>query len=175
MQEGSAAVTASAPKVRAPKTPYRTRVWLLFIAIIVLILLVGGTVIRVGEQYTGINTPVAAVLKGQTIDMQLADTDAKRQKGLSNQEELPSGQGMLFVFEKSAKPCFWMKDMNFPVDILWFDAQKKLVYQALYALPASYPESFCSDSDARYVVELNAGEAARLKLQLGDMLDFKIL
>src|SRR5574341_1002590 len=69
-------------------------------------------------------TPITKTIKvaGEEVQAYVANTDAKRQKGLSGRESLGDNQGMLFVFEKpDTQPSFWMKDMKIAIDILWID------------------------------------------------------
>jgi uncharacterized membrane protein (UPF0127 family) len=108
------------------------------------------------------------------FNFEVADTAAERQVGLSGQNSLPDTDAMLFVFEQPDKHCFWMKDMKFSIDILWFDAEKKLVYEKRGVAPESYPEKFCSDLPTKYVVEVTAGVAAKNQLKLGDKLDIEL-
>lgn len=58
-------------------------------------------------------------INGHEIKVELADTPAKRVQGLSGRQSLPGDQGMLFIFDTDQKPAFWMKDMRFPIDIIW--------------------------------------------------------
>ena len=67
--------------------------------------------------------------KGVKIPVEVSDTPAKRQQGLSDRPRLKPGWGMLFVFERSGRHDFWMKDMNFPIDILWL-RNSRVVYVA---------------------------------------------
>jgi len=68
-------------------------------------------------------------LKINEIDLyvELADTPEKRAQGLSGKKELNHDRGILFVFDKSDAYSFWMKDMNFPIDIIWLDEAKKVI------------------------------------------------
>jgi uncharacterized membrane protein (UPF0127 family) len=102
--------------------------------------------------------------------LEIADNEAEREKGLSGRQDVPVSTGMLFIFDVPGQHCFWMKDTLVPLDMLWFDTDHKLVYQQLDAQPDSYPQTFCPDSDALYVVELRAGTAAQLRLKTGDTL-----
>src|SRR3989344_4821508 len=73
------------------------------------------------------------------IEAQIASTADKRKKGLSELDELPIANGMLFVFDKVGSYPIWMKDMKFPIDIIWIDGsstgEKKIVDIAENALP----------------------------------------
>ena len=62
------------------------------------------------------------------LNIEISDTKAKREQGLSGKEGLAENEGMLFVFEKEGYYGFWMKDMNFPIDIAWLDKNKKIIY-----------------------------------------------
>src|SRR3989338_8541055 len=65
-------------------------------------------------------------LKDICIEAEIADTDSKRQMGLMFRESLSDNQGMFFIFENEARHGFWMKNMQFPLDILWIDKDKKI-------------------------------------------------
>ena len=84
-------------------------------------------------------------------------TPSEQAKGLSGLRFLPNDHGMLFVFDTPAKIPFWMKDMNFPIDIYWLDTQGKVVYQVLNAQPCKpdYCPIFTPDKPAKYVLEIN--------------------
>ena len=87
-----------------------------------------------------------------------------RQKGLSGTSELPKGQGLLFVFDTPGKHGIWMKEMNYPIDIYWFDQDFRLVDKALSVKPETYPDVFYPKDDALYVLETKVGELDQLSL-----------
>src|SRR3989344_573955 len=70
----------------------------------------------------------AIQIMGQNIRVNLATTDAAREQGLSGRENLKEEEGMLFVFDYPDKYSFWMKDMNFPIDMIWIIENKKIIY-----------------------------------------------
>lgn len=94
---------------------------------------------------------------GERVSVDIADTEAAREQGLSGRTGLMDDEGMLFVFQTDGEHAFWMKDMLFPIDIVWIDASSTVVYVAKNASPASYPTVFRPDTPARYVLELPAG------------------
>lgn len=107
--------------------------------------------------------------EGKAFIVDVASTTTGREKGLSGRAGLDQSHGMLFIFEQPYKECFWMKDMLFDIDILWFDQDQKLIHIKKEATPASYPaESFCSPVPAKYVIEVAAGTVDRLNLKIGD-------
>jgi uncharacterized membrane protein (UPF0127 family) len=106
-------------------------------------------------------------LAGHMFDVEVADTPALRQQGLAGRGSLSNNSGMLFTFAAPDPACFWMENMQFNVDILWFDVNKRLIYQQQNLSPSSYPQRFCPPSPASYVVEINPGI---VQLQTGYML-----
>ena len=107
--------------------------------------------------------------------LEIADTEGKRIRGLSGREYLADGTGMLFLFPSSGFYGFWMKDMNFSIDILWIDEDFKIVHIEREVHPDTYPKSFTSQEPAKYVLELNAGDALRLDLIVGKRILFENL
>lgn len=103
-----------------------------------------------------------------SIQVEVASSEASREKGLSGRDSLAPNTGMLFVFGSEGYDCFWMKDMKFDIDMLWFDQNQNLVYMQENASKSTYPSSFCPQTAAKYVLELPAGTAKQLGLQLGD-------
>ena len=112
---------------------------------------------------------------GERFQVEVARDDRARAQGLMFRESMPAGDGMLFIHEGEEWLAYWMKNTLIPLDILYFDADRRLVTQQRYVPPCrpggtcpSYP----SGAPARYVLELNAGQAERLGLQAGTVLEF---
>lgn len=108
------------------------------------------------------------------IEAEVADSPGERAKGLSGRRSLGEGKGMLFVFEeKDVRAQFWMKDMNFPIDIIWID-DGEVVHIDKNAQPveAGTPEIniplFTANQTIDYVLEIKAGEADRLGIEVGE-------
>ena len=113
------------------------------------------------------------VLLGNTLyTLEIADTDLLREKGLSYRPSLDTHTGMLFVFTVPGTLKFWMKDMNFPIDMIWLDADKKVVHIEHSLSPSTYPQSFGPEIPTQYVIEIPAGEAAKVGLTVGDIVSF---
>jgi hypothetical protein len=102
------------------------------------------------------------------FSLELADTPQKRALGLSGREKLDSDKGMLFVFEKEGRYSFWMKDMKFPLDIIWLDKNLKVVEIKENVQPESFPAAFTSKTKALYVIELNGGVAQKYNIKVGE-------
>ncbi len=109
-------------------------------------------------------------LAGQRYQVEIADDDAERARGLMFRDQMDAKAGMLFIHDREEPQAYWMKNTKIPLDILYFDNQRRLVAQRRNTPPCSAGDgcpSYPSHAPARYVLELNAGEADRLKLQDG--------
>lgn len=112
---------------------------------------------------------------GTTIDVKFADDSDEREQGLSGVTGITTDWGMLFIFDVPGNYAFWMKDMYFPIDMIWFDENQKIVYIKENALPESYPESFAppKEKTSKYVLEVFSGFVRKHNLKIGD--EFKLL
>jgi len=114
-------------------------------------------------------------LGGQRYRVEIADDDAERARGLMFRDELAAGTGMIFLHDREEPQAYWMKNTKIPLDILYFDNARKLVAQQRDVPPCTAGNGcppYPSNAPARYVLELNAGEAAKLKLKNGAELKF---
>jgi len=112
---------------------------------------------------------VRVEFKNKIVIAELVDTPAKRILGLSGREELPPETGMWFDFGSPVYPGIWMKEMKFPIDILWFDEGYHVVSFKENALPESYPESFEPSGLSRYVLEVPVGFVKENGIVSGDI------
>ncbi len=118
---------------------------------------------------------IHVTLHGHTFNTELATTDATRERGLMFRTHMAKNHAMLFVFRQSYPQSFWMKNTLIPLDILFFDQQRKLVAMQLNAAPCRTNPcpTFPSNVPARYVLELNGGTAAAIGARKGDTLKIK--
>ncbi len=116
------------------------------------------------------------VLKGERFFVDLALDSDTQALGLMFREEMADDHGMLFVFPVEGMRSFWMKNCRIPLDIFYFDDELKLVSVAQNARPCKTARcpSYPSKGPAKYVLELNAGKAAELAVQPGDVLELHI-
>lgn len=101
------------------------------------------------------------------LQVEVANTRASRELGLSGRESMGDDEGILFVFEAPGKYGFWMKDMNFPLDIVWINQNGVVVDIERKLSPDTYPQTFINEVDASYVLEVNAGLAEKFGLYIG--------
>lgn len=141
--------------------------WLVFNTIAIGALLV--LLLRFGAfDFLKETTPQVYVYGGTApIAVTIADTKALREQGLSGTATLPRNTGMWFVFDNAEKYGFWMKDMNYPIDIIWIDNEYRVVGIAEAVSPASYPQVVYPPTPVRYVLEINANETAKNNIRVG--------
>ena len=107
--------------------------------------------------------------KQHKIRAELAQTPAQRRYGLMFKTEMPADAGMLFVFHSDSLRVFWMRDTPLPLDLLFFTKDGQMVHLIEWAEPLN-DRPLSSLMPVRYVLELNAGSAARLGLGPGTQL-----
>ncbi|MBL7045329.1 MAG: DUF192 domain-containing protein [Parcubacteria group bacterium] len=109
------------------------------------------------------------------IWVEVANTIEKRRVGLSGRKKLSEDRGMLFVFDRLDRHGIWMKDMNFPIDILWIDENHEIIDIKKDAQIESFPEVFRPSDYSKYVVEVNSGFIEMNDINIGDEVILQIL
>ena len=108
----------------------------------------------------------------------LALTQDQQTKGLAVKNHMNESEGMLFVFQDPSKPSFWMKDMKFPIDIIWLDANRSVVYIAPNLEPCPSQGTcpgYVPNKDSLYVLETTAGFSQRHNVTVGTKTNFQLL
>lgn len=123
---------------------------------------------KTGGQYVQIKRQSGILAPNISVSVRIANTEAEREAGLSGTEPLSLKEGMLFVFEKEGIYGFWMKDMNYPIDIVWISQDKKIIHIEKNIIPETYPEIFRPSSSALYVLELSSGFCQKYGIKIGD-------
>jgi uncharacterized membrane protein (UPF0127 family) len=106
-------------------------------------------------------------LKDKPFTLEIADTDEKRMQGLMYRKSMPADRGMLFVFQRSGRYEFWMKNTEIPLDAIFLDDTGKVV--GIFALKPRDEKSVGPDKASKFVIEINAGKAQEAGLKVGDM------
>jgi len=105
----------------------------------------------------------------------IALNDLQRAKGLSGVKEMSADKALIMAFPYEDHWKIWMKDMNIPLDIVWLDKNKKVIYIVKNASPAdSSTKIFEPKTLAKYVVEVPAGVVKDKLIDVGQVADFKI-
>ena len=106
--------------------------------------------------------------------VKIADDNLTRGKGLSGQISLPDDHGMLFIFDNPSIQTFWMKDMLFPIDIVWIsdaclvDSITPNIPIPLESTEINQLPRYQSDSPVKYVLEIAQGQAKVWDIKVGD-------
>ena len=106
----------------------------------------------------------------QTLQLELAITPVTRKTGLMHRDNLPAGEGMLFVFENPQPQRFWMKNTRIPLDVGYFSADGRLK-ELHRGRPYDLSGMPSTAKDIQFVVELYEGEFKRLGIGLGNFLN----
>ena len=123
------------------------------------------------------DAPLARV-GGAVFQLDLAQTPAERTQGLSGRLAMDADRGMLFVFEENAARSFWMPNMHFPLDMVWIRSDCTVagvtadVPNPPLDTPRDQLELYPSAGLVRFVLELNAGQAARHGIAAGGLVEF---
>jgi uncharacterized membrane protein (UPF0127 family) len=131
----------------------------------------------------GISIPTNRYLKadvtvnGYKLIVDLALTQDQQTKGLAVKNHMNESEGMLFVFQQPSMPSFWMKDMKFPIDIIWLGANRSVVYIAPNLEPCpsqSDCPGYVPSRDSLYVLETTAGFSHRHNVKVGTQTNFQL-
>ena len=145
--------------------PTRTQVLIPIVVAAAIIGIAGMLTIPTDVKLESVEFPRGTIkLDDQILEVQIADSDTLRVRGLMFQNELPYNEGMLFVFDESGTRPMWMLNMQFNLDVIWFDENANVV-----AIEKNVPlcettievvacrENGVSGDNAKYVLEVTAG------------------
>ncbi len=122
-------------------------------------------------QYASRYKTAVLKLNNCSIRVEIADTPALRRRGLSGRKSLAENAGMLFIFERPEYYYFWMKDMNFALDLIWV-LNGKIVDITPHVSPPAGPvrrlTRYRPSSPADRVLEVKAGVAEKCGVKVGD-------
>ena len=143
----------------------------LLIFAVILLVLVGAAYFTLNGRLGGKTVDI----KGHTVKVEVADNEAEHTKGLSGRDPLAQDQGMLFVFNGQVQYPFWMKDMRFPIDIIFLkDSKVAMIYDSVQPTVTVDGEKhqnltlYPPPSGSTQVLEINAGLAKKYGLKVGD-------
>jgi uncharacterized membrane protein (UPF0127 family) len=132
--------------------------------------LVFAAILRIQQAWSLHKVVLTQVSVGGTaFTAEVADSEAKRELGLGKRDSMPADRGMYFTFPAANYWVFWMKDMRFPIDIVWIYDGKVVDVTANAPVPKGVPlETFSPAAPADAVLELNAGTAAKKGISPGE-------
>ena len=121
---------------------------------------------------------VNVIVNGVVLVADIAATDEQRTKGLSVKDSLADNEAMLFVLDNEGEHTFWMKNMKFPIDIIWIDTDKTVVHIEHNLQPCS-SELFCPtykpNDESLYVLETVGGFAERHDIVKGTIVEIELI
>jgi len=126
--------------------------------------------------YSNVFGEISSVcLEERCFAVEIADNDEKRQQGLMFRESLDLDRGMLFIFEEERNYLFWMKDTLIPLDIIWINKKREVIFiaSAVPCLANGECNLINPIRNALYVLEVNSGIVNEIGLKVGDKVDFK--
>ena len=121
------------------------------------------------------NSPRVIFPDGFVVNVEIANDEDLRAQGLMYRDQLRPGTGMLFFFPEAGLHSFWMKNTRIPLDIIWIDADRRIVDIAHDVPPCRTAEcpSYPPAGPASYVLEVAGGVARQHALKAGDSLRFE--
>ena len=135
---------------------------------ILLILVIG---IVISQNYFKIPKPSTATINNRVFKLELAKTHQEKEIGLSSKKRLDKNAGMLFPFEKPGYYSFWMKNMKFSIDIIYFNNGRIVTIHKNVSPPKDSNENlsiYNSSEPADTVLEINAGLSEKYNFKEGD-------
>lgn len=106
-------------------------------------------------------------------DIEIAKTISQKSTGLSNRNNLCPNCGMIFIFKQDGTLPFWMKDTLIPLDMIWINSTGKIT-DIITATKTNSLKILQNSQPAKYVLELNAYDAQKLDLNIGDTINIPI-
>lgn len=149
------------------------RVQVALLAILAICVL-GYAFVRIqGEGLRTFFMPAVPVMKiaGVPLRVEIANSDAERIKGLSDREIFDTADGLLFVFPNPGYYSIWMKDMHFPIDIIWIGPDLKIIEIHKGVSPDTYPRLYRPSRPAQYVLETNIHLSDTFSFKEGDVVE----
>lgn len=127
--------------------------------------------------HTDAPSPRVILPDGFAVEVETATNDEARAQGLMFRDRIREGTGMLFLFAEDGEYPFWMKNTLVPLDIIWVDANLRVV-RVKHGVPPCRTDpcpSYAPEAIARYVLELGNGQAGRHRVEEGTTLQFERL
>ena len=156
----------------------RTRVLIPIAAAAVIVGLVGVLSVPSDSKLESVEFPRGTIMISDTVlEVQVADTEPRRVRGLMFQDQLPYDQGMIFVFNEPGIYSLWMLNMQFSLDILWFDENGNIVHIEENIPPCKTAteimacQSIIPKGEALYILEVTSGFVKEFNITIDSKLN----
>lgn len=160
--------------MRTKSNPPPSKKRVIFLVLMALLLISGAMMFNAPKQTEIIEVRFPS---GAKLQAEVADTPEKLLFGLAFREGLPEDGAMIFLFEQSGLHKVWTKGFKFPVDLIWVDESKQIVYVKEAAMPCvedPCPWHGPPPENARYVIEANMGFIQKAEATVGSELIFAL-
>jgi uncharacterized membrane protein (UPF0127 family) len=144
----------------------------------VIVGIVGILSIPSDSKLESVEFPIGTIKIDETVlEVQIADTEPRRVRGLMFQDQLPYDQGMIFVFNESGVYSLWMLNMQFSLDMIWFDENGDIVHIEKNIPPCKTPtqimacQSIVPSGEAKYILEVTSGFIEEFNITKDSKLD----
>lgn len=143
-------------------------------------IIISGVLLAVGLAFLLVFLP--ALLRPDTklwlgngvFRIDIASNKSTREKGFSRKSEIAVDQALLMIFPSEDRWDIWMKDMNFPIDIVWLNKDKKVVYIVKNAPIDNPTRVYKPETPALYVLELPAGTTTNKSITINKTAIFQV-
>jgi uncharacterized protein len=146
------------------------------ILIIILLLILFGVIFFTQINFGQKLKTNQVIIDNKIINVELAQTSSQQEKGLGDRDSLAVDNGMLFIFPDSGVKMFWMKDMKFPIDIIWIKDNTIIGITANVPVPIDQKNLpiYASPAEVNYVLEVSAGFSKKYNFKIGDKVTFDL-
>lgn len=147
---------------------------------LVVVLLIAGAIVFFSVQNGGLfGSGPQAKIDNTTVNLKVADSQKERSIGLSETSSLGDNEGMIFLFEQKGYPSFWMKGMEFPIDIIFLNEEQVVTVHRDVKPPKDNEEDktlpiYQPTRPANRVLEVPAGFAKEHNIDVGDTIDLSL-
>ncbi len=119
---------------------------------------------------------VPLTIRGKKLNAMVSKTYWERVIGLMHRGGMGTNECMLFVLPYSHRHGIWMRNMKFPIDVIWLDDRKRIVHieRSLPPCMSFNCKVYSPDKDSRYIVELQSGYTKRNRIKINDAAEFTL-
>ena len=155
-------------EIKISKKNHWSKIIIAICAVIIVVFITANVIGREQSKYRDV------FISNNKVVAELAVTSDQKAQGLSGRDKLAEGRGMLFIYDGYYIPSFWMKDMKFPIDIIWI--KDDIVAGVAKNLPPegeTPQQTYEPLTFVNYVLEVPAGYADRQEIKIGDKVEIK--
>jgi uncharacterized membrane protein (UPF0127 family) len=144
------------------------------ISLLILGILIVFILIFIKIDYLNPKLPTTEI-NGHVFSLYLAKTSQEQEEGLAKFNKIDKNQGMLFIFQKQDYHSFWMKNMQFPIDIIFINKNKIVdIFQKVPVAVGENLPTYTTKAKADKVLEINSGLSNEYKIKIGDNVEINL-